>query len=108
MTAGPATGRRAAVLGSPIAHSLSPVLHRAAWAALGLDDWQYDAVEIANAPELARFVRGCDDSWVGLSLTMPLKRWVQPLLSRQSELALATGSVNTVVFRSGRGPSGDN
>ena len=39
--------RRAAVLGSPVAHSLSPVLHRAAYQALGLDTWRYDAVECA-------------------------------------------------------------
>lgn len=43
------TIRRAAVLGSPIAHSLSPVLHRAAYAELGLDHWSYDRFEIDEA-----------------------------------------------------------
>ena len=67
-----AEGRtRCAVLGSPIGHSLSPVLHRAAYAALGLD-WTYDRVEVTVA-ELPAFVAGLDASWRGLSLTMPLK-----------------------------------
>lgn len=92
--------RRAAVLGSPIAHSLSPVLHRAAYAALGLD-WRYDAVELAEAG-LPQFLAGLDESWVGLSLTMPLKQTVLPLLDGMSDLARLTGSANTVLL----GPAG--
>ena len=88
--------RRAAVLGSPIAHSLSPVLHRAAYAALGLD-WTYDAVEVLPAG-LAGFLDGLDPSWRGLSLTMPLKQVVQPLLTELDPLAVATGAVNTVLL----------
>jgi len=103
----PAVGpRRAAVLGSPIAHSLSPALHRAAYAALGLDGWRYDAVEVTE-DELAGFVRGLDRSWAGLSLTMPLKRAVLPLLAGRSPLAAAVGAVNTVTFPGGA-PHGDN
>ncbi|MGN6299667.1 MAG: shikimate dehydrogenase [Angustibacter sp.] len=101
------TGRRAAVLGSPIAHSLSPVLHRAAYAAMGLVGWRYDAIEVGDADGLRELVASCDDSWAGLSLTMPLKRLVQPLLSEQSEVARATGSVNTVLFTA-EGLVGDN
>ncbi|KQX66722.1 shikimate dehydrogenase [Angustibacter sp. Root456] len=101
------TVRRAAVLGSPIAHSLSPVLHRAAYASLGLTDWRYDAVEVGDEAALRRFVEACDGSWAGLSLTMPLKRLVQPLLRRQSPQAVATGSVNTVLFTAD-GLVGDN
>jgi shikimate dehydrogenase len=63
--------RRCAVLGSPIEHSLSPALHRAAYAHLGLN-WIYDRVEVAEE-QLAAFVCGLDASWRGLSLTMPLK-----------------------------------
>jgi shikimate dehydrogenase len=100
--------RRAAVLGSPIEHSLSPVLHRAAYASLGLRGWQYDAVQVATEAELADFVVHCDASWAGLSLTRPLKRWVQPLLSGQSELAAATGAVNTVVFDADGARTGHN
>lgn len=89
--------RRAAVLGSPIAHSLSPVLHRAAYRALGLDDWTYDAFEM-DEDGLPPFVAGLDASWAGLSLTMPLKRAILPLLDEVSPTATAVDAVNTVVF----------
>jgi shikimate dehydrogenase len=88
---------RAAVLGSPIAHSLSPALHRAAYAALGLD-WSYDAVE-CREEDLPAVL---DRPWAGLSLTMPLKRAVMPLLDEVSDLARAVGCANTVVFEEGR------
>lgn len=68
---------RCAVLGKPIAHSLSPVLHAAAYAALGLDNWRYTRQEVAQ-DGLVRFLEGLDSSWVGLSLTMPLKKAIQP------------------------------
>jgi shikimate dehydrogenase len=97
---------RAAVLGSPIAHSLSPSLHRAAYAALGHDDWTYSVVECDSAG-LAGFVSSLDCSWAGLSLTMPLKRTVLPLLDHADPVAAATGSANTVVFR-GAGRHGYN
>ena len=67
---------RLAVLGSPIAHSKSPALHRAAYGALGLD-WTYEAVEVRDGA-LEPFLAGLDASWRGLSLTMPLKREVLP------------------------------
>lgn len=87
---------RLAVLGSPIAHSRSPLLHAAAYATLGLD-WSYEAVEV-DEQSLAGFVTGRDDSWRGLSLTMPLKVAVRPLLAEQDLVARATGAVNTVLF----------
>jgi shikimate dehydrogenase len=89
---------KAAVLGQPIAHSLSPALHRAAYAALGLDDWTYDLVECGQ-DELAGYVRSRGTEWAGLSLTMPLKAAVLPLLDHVDHLAAATGGANTVVFR---------
>jgi shikimate dehydrogenase len=89
---------KAAVLGQPIAHSLSPVLHRAAYEALGFADWSYEAVECDEAA-LAAYVRSRDLDWAGLSLTMPLKRAVLPLLDHVDHLAAATGGANTVVFR---------
>ena len=92
--------RRAAVLGSPIAHSLSPVLHRAAYRELGLD-WTYDAVEVAG-PGLRGFLDSCDESWVGLSLTMPLKEVVLALLDEVSELVRLTKSANTVLLEGTR------
>ncbi|MCW2544780.1 MAG: shikimate-5-dehydrogenase [Frankiales bacterium] len=93
------TARRAAVLGSPIAHSLSPLLHRAAYDALDLD-WRYDAIEV-TADGLPRFVAALTPEWVGLSLTMPLKVAVLPLLTRRSALVETTGAANTVVLREG-------
>jgi shikimate dehydrogenase len=89
---------KAAVLGSPIAHSLSPALHRAAYAGLGLDDWTYEAVECGEAA-LAAFVTSRGPDWAGLSLTMPLKRTVLPLLDHTDPLAVIAGGANTVVFR---------
>ena len=89
---------KAAVLGSPIAHSLSPALHRAAYTGLGLDDWTYEAVECDEAA-LAAFVTSRGPDWAGLSLTMPLKRTVLPLLDYTDPLAVIAGGANTVVFR---------
>src|SRR6201996_4549674 len=89
---------KAAVLGQPIAHSLSPVLHRAAYDALGLADWTYDLVECDEAG-LPAYVESRGPQWAGLSLTMPLKRTVLPLLDHVDHLADATGGANTVVFR---------
>jgi len=94
--------RRAAVLGRPVGHSLSPVLHGAAYADLGLRAWSYGRFEVGEEPELRRFVESLGPEWAGLSLTMPLKRLVQPLLDTQSATAHAVGSVNTVVL----GPAG--
>lgn len=96
------TSSRAAVLGHPISHSLSPVLHRAAYAALGLDDWQYDAHDVEQGA-LYGFLRDLDPSWRGLSLTMPLKQTVIGLLDEVEPLAEAVGAVNTVVLTSARG-----
>jgi shikimate dehydrogenase len=89
---------KAAVLGKPIAHSLSPVLHRAAYEALGFADWTYEQVE-CDSDGLAGYVESRGPEWAGLSLTMPLKRTVLPLLDHVDHLADATGGANTVVFR---------
>ncbi|ATW47559.1 shikimate dehydrogenase [Streptomyces xantholiticus] len=108
MSPSPSPARnRAAVLGSPIAHSLSPVLHRAAYAALGLTDWSYDRFEVDEAA-LPGFVAGLDASWAGLSLTMPLKRAIIPLLDEVSDTAASVEAVNTVVFTEDGRRLGDN
>lgn len=91
---------KAAVLGSPIAHSLSPVLHRAAYQALGLADWSYQAIECDEA-RLPGLLAECGPQWAGLSLTMPLKRAVLPLLDAVEPLAGEVGAANTVVFTRG-------
>ncbi len=94
------SSRQCAVLGSPIRHSLSPALHRAAYDALGLD-WSYQAVEVDEAG-LPGFLAGLDETWRGLSLTMPLKRTVMPLLDDLDEWARLSGAANTVVLQDGR------
>jgi len=99
--------RRAAVLGQPVGHSLSPVLHAAAYADLGLAGWTYDRVEIGDGPTLRAFVESLGPEWVGLSLTMPLKRLVQPLLDTLSPTAAAVGSVNTMVLGDAGPPGSD-
>jgi shikimate dehydrogenase len=106
----PAHARRAAVLGSPIAHSLSPVLHRAAYRRLGLTGWGYEAFDV-NEEALPGFLDGLDpaaDGWAGLSLTMPLKRAVIPLLDAVGEAALAVEAVNTVLFAEDGARRGEN
>ena len=91
---------RCAVLGSPIAHSLSPTLHRAAYDELGLD-WSYEAVEVRSA-DLAAFLDGLDEHWRGLSLTMPLKRTVVGLVDSLDDWSRLSGVANTVVLDAGR------
>ena len=94
------TGRRCAVLGSPIAHSLSPALHRAAYAELGLD-WVYEAHDVTE-DRLPGFLDELDGSWRGLSLTMPLKRSVLPLLDDLTGRGQQAQAVNTVLLERGR------
>ena len=90
----------AAVIGSPIEHSLSPVIHRAAWAQLGIDGWEYRRLE-QDADSLPGFIGGLGADCVGLSVTMPCKQAVMPLLDVIDPLASAVGAVNTVVPSSG-------
>jgi shikimate dehydrogenase len=89
--------RRAAVLGSPIGHSLSPVLHDAAYQALGLAGWHYDRIECDEAG-LPGLIEGMGPEWAGLSLTMPLKRVALAVAAEVSPLAQAVGAANTLVF----------
>jgi len=84
------------VWGSPIRHSLSPVLHRAAHAALGLHDWSYDRREV-DAAAFQGALAGLDDSWRGLSLTMPLKEEALAAASLVEAAARDTGSANTLI-----------
>jgi len=95
--AGAGVRRRCAVLGSPVAHSRSPALHRAAYAALDLA-WSYDAVEVDRAG-LAGFVAGLGPEWVGLSLTRPLKVAALACAHDADGVARRTGVANTLVRR---------
>ncbi|MCD0444896.1 shikimate dehydrogenase [Glycomyces sp. A-F 0318] len=92
---------RAAVLGKPIEHSLSPVIHNAGYAAAGLADWTYTRHE-CDESGLAAFVDGLDSDWAGLSLTMPLKEVALDVADEATEVAEAIGAANTLVLRGGR------
>jgi shikimate dehydrogenase len=86
------------------------VLHRAAYAALGLAGWEYTARECDEAA-LPGLLASLDGSWRGLSLTMPLKRAVMPLVDVLTPLAREVGGVNTVTWEpagGGRRAVGDN
>ena len=91
---------RAGVLGSPIAHSLSPVLYRAGFAAAGLTDWSFQAVE-CDAERLPGLVGGLDPSWAGLAVTMPGKAAAAGCASTRSERVSVLGVANTLLRRDG-------
>jgi shikimate dehydrogenase len=91
---------RCGVAGSPIAHSLSPVLHRAAYAHLGLD-WEYERHEVSET-RLGAFLDGLDGTWRGLSLTMPLKHEAVRLATDVSPLARRVGAANTLLLDGSR------
>ncbi len=92
--------RRCAVWGSPVAHSLSPTLHRAAYAALGLTGWSYGRREVDRAGFDAA-LDGLDPDDIGLSLTMPLKEVAFARADTASGTARSTGTANTLVRRDG-------
>ncbi len=87
---------RAGVLGQPIWHSLSPVIHNAGYAAADLHGWCYSAHECAEA-DLPRFVGGLDEQWAGLSLTMPLKEVALDVADEVAPVAATIGAANTLV-----------
>ena len=97
--------RRCGVLGDPIAHSLSPTLHRAGYAELGLP-WEYDAHRVGSGG-LVQFLDGLGPEWRGLSLTMPLKREAIGVVDELTERARLACSANTVVLEGDR-RLGDN
>ncbi|MEH1169949.1 shikimate dehydrogenase [Micromonospora sp. CPCC 205539] len=89
---------RAAVVGTPITHSLSPLIHTAGYAAAGLTGWSYTRIE-CGASELAGLVDGLGPQWVGLSVTMPGKEAALGLAAETSPVAAAVGAANTLVHR---------
>ncbi|MBM0227778.1 shikimate dehydrogenase, partial [Micromonospora sp. ATA51] len=89
---------RAAVVGRPIAHSLSPVIHNAGYAAAGLTGWSYTRIE-CGAEELPGLVAGLGPEWAGLSVTMPGKEAALALADQVSPVAAAVGAANTLVRR---------
>ena len=101
-----AVPRKAAVLGSPIAHSKSPLLHLAAYRALGLSDWTYERIE-CGAQQLPVVVGGFGPEWVGVSVTAPGKFAALRFADERTERAEQVGSANTLV-RTERGWRADN
>lgn len=92
--------RRLGVLGRPIAHSKSPALHAAAYGLLGLP-WRYEAIDL-GAEDLQGFLDSRDESWRGVSLTMPHKHVVVSLLDEVDDVAELVGAANTVLIADGR------
>jgi shikimate dehydrogenase len=90
--------RRVVLLGSPVAHSLSPAIQGAAFEATGLD-WRYQAVEVDGRalPDAIRRMRA--EGWAGANVTIPLKETVLPLLDDLDPSASETRAVNTIVAR---------
>jgi shikimate dehydrogenase len=79
-----------------VAHSLSPLLHRAGYAELGLDSWRYDAIECDDV-SLPGFVAALGPEWAGLSVTMPGKHAALTVASESTATAVAVGAANTLV-----------
>lgn len=102
-SASPPVTHRAGVIGSPIDHSLSPVLHRAAYRACGLPGWQYDRHLVGGPGEVsvAEFVAGLGSEWVGVSATMPCKEPALAVADEATPLARLVGSANTLIRRDG-------
>lgn len=90
------------MLGSPVSHSRSPALHRAAYAALGLTGWTYDAIECDEAA-LPGLVDGLGPEWIGLSVTMPGKRAALARADVRTDRAVAVDAANTLVRLPGGG-----
>ena len=105
-TAIPGGSGKAAVLGSPVDHSLSPVLHGAGYEAAGLKGWTYERIE-CDAERLPGIVGGAGEEYRGFSVTMPGKFVALELADHVSERARAIGSANTLV-RTDSGWHADN
>ena len=87
---------RASVLGSPISHSLSPVIHHRAYQVLGWD-WAYERHEVASG-QLGNFLEENKGRFRGLSLTMPLKEEALSLVDSLSDLSKRVNGLNTIVI----------
>ena len=97
---------RVGVIGFPVEHSLSPIMHNAAFAALGMSDWMYDAMAIP--PDILRLGlrEPRDHGYIGINVTVPHKEAVIAFV-RPDEKARAIGAVNTIDFRNNTGTNTD-
>ncbi len=100
------TTKRVGVIGYPVEHSLSPVMHNAAFRALGMNDWRYDAMSIP--PDILRLGlrEPRNHGYIGINVTVPHKEAIMRFV-RPDEKARAIGAVNTVDFRDGSGTNTD-
>jgi shikimate dehydrogenase len=87
---------RAAVLGRPVSHSLSPLLHRSAYDALGLTDWSYEALDLAGE-DVPVLLAGLDEEWRGFSVTMPCKQAAAAAADEVGRLPALLGAANTLL-----------
>src|SRR5687767_14301511 len=88
---------RVGVMGWPVSHSISPAMHNAAFAALGMTDWQYDL--LPTPPDIVRLSikEFRDHGFIGVNVTVPLKQVVMPHV-RPDERAQRVGAVNTITL----------
>jgi shikimate dehydrogenase len=94
--------RRLAVLGQPVAHSRSPAIHNAAFAALGLEqEWSYEAIEVAPAEFPARVGTMAAQGFVGANVTVPHKGAALQVADDASQVAIEIGAANTLAFEDG-------
>lgn len=98
--------KRVGVIGFPVEHSLSPIMHNAAFKALGMDDWLYDAMSIP--PDILRYgIREPKQhGYIGINVTVPHKEAIMEF-TRPDEKARAIGAVNTIDFRTNLGTNTD-
>ena len=98
--------RKVGVVGWPVEHSISPAMHNAAFAALGMTDWLYDRMAIP--PDILKLSlrEFADHGYVGVNITVPHKQ-AALALTRPDELAKAVGAVNTIDFRTRTGTNTD-
>jgi shikimate dehydrogenase len=97
---------RVGVIGWPVSHSISPAMHNAAFAALGLSEWSYELLPIP--PDIIKLgLRELrDHGFVGVNVTVPHKQAVMPFV-KLDERAQAVGAVNTIDFRDNRATNTD-
>jgi shikimate dehydrogenase len=94
--------RRLAVLGHPIAHSRSPAIHNAAFAALGVaNEWSYEAIDVTSAEFPERVGALASEGFVGANVTVPHKHAALALADTASDPAGEIGSANTLSFQRG-------
>ncbi len=100
------TTKRVGVIGFPVEHSLSPIMHNAAFEALGMSDWRYDAMSIP--PDILRLGlrEPKNHGYIGINVTVPHKEAIMAYV-RPDEKARAIGAVNTVDFRNNKGTNTD-